>query len=94
MPWGPPQLQAAFNGNPDHVALFLSQVISHFNAYGHFYPSQWARVVAVTTVLTGEAADWVASLHNRHARELADLGLFLQSLRRWFKDDACTQATA
>lgn len=31
MPWGPPPLQATFDGTPDHVALFLSQVISHMD---------------------------------------------------------------
>lgn len=33
----------------------------------------------------------MAGLHNWHARELADLGLFLESLRSRFEDDACTQ---
>lgn len=92
VPWGPPPLQAVFNGNPDRVALFLSQVISHMDAYGHFYPSQWARVVAATMVLTGEAAGWVAGLHNIYARELADLGLFLEALHSRFEDDESTQA--
>lgn len=48
-------------------------------------------VVAITTVLTGEAADWVADLHSDHARELVDVGLFLDALRQWFEDDTWIQ---
>ncbi|KAK9409369.1 RTL1: Retrotransposon-like 1 [Crotalus adamanteus] len=43
-------------------------------------------VVAVTAVLQDEAAEWVANLHNDHARNLADVGLFLEALRSQFKD--------
>lgn len=48
-------------------------------------------VVAITTVLRGEAADWVADLYSDHARELTDIGLFLESLRARFEDDSQTQ---
>lgn len=92
IPWGPPPLQTTFDGNLECVALFLSQVISYMDAYGHFYPSPWVRVVAVTMTLTGDVADWVAGLHNRHAQELADLGSFLEALRCRFEDNASTQA--
>lgn len=78
--WGPPALQATFEGSPERVALFLSQVISHMDQYSWWYPSQWAMVVAVTSVLTEEADDWVASLHTNHARELVDMGKFLEAL--------------
>lgn len=45
--WGPPPLQAAFNGSLDRVAIFLSQVISYMDQFGHLYPSQWPMVVAI-----------------------------------------------
>lgn len=81
MPWGPPALQATFDGNPDYLALFLSQSISHLDQYTHFYPSQWAMVVTVMVTLEGEAAEWVADLHTEHAWELADAGLFVEVLQ-------------
>lgn len=84
---GPPSIQASFDGNPDRIALFLSQVISHFDLYGRFYPSQGSMVVAVTTVLMGEVADWVADLHREHARELTNIGMFLEGLRARFEDN-------
>lgn len=86
MAWGPPPLQATFDGNPDRVALFLSQIIIHMDLYGWFYPSQWVMVVAMTTVLTSEAADWVTDLHSDYARELLDMELFLEALRARFED--------
>lgn len=91
--WGPPSIHASFDGSSDGVALFLSQVISHFDPYGQFYPypSQWAVVVAVTMVLTGEAVDWVADLHSEHARELTNVGMFLESLMGRFEDETRTQ---
>lgn len=90
--WGPPPIQASFDGSSNRVALFLSQVISHFDLYGRFYPSQWSMVVAVTTVLTGEMVDWVANLHREHARELTNVGMFLEGLRGRFEDETRTQA--
>lgn len=80
-----------FDGNPDQVALFLSQVLSYINLYGRLYPTQWSMVVAITTTLTGEVADWVADLHTDHAQELTDVGLFLEGLRSRFEDDTRMQ---
>lgn len=89
--WGPPPLQATFDGSPDRLAIFLCQVISYVDLYGHLYPSQWAIVVAITTGLRGEAADWAADLHSDHARELVDVGLFLEGLRARFEDESRVQ---
>lgn len=89
--WGPPAIQATFDGSPDRVALFLSQIISHMDLYGRFYPSQWEMVMALTAVLTGKAADWVADLHSYHTRELADMGHFLEAVRFRFEDESCAQ---
>lgn len=44
-------------------------------------------VVTVNSVLTGKSADWVSDLHSEHARELTNIGMFLESLRKWFKDE-------
>lgn len=63
----PPILRATFNGNPDRLALFLSQVINHLDCYLHLYPTQWAMVVAMTAALEGEAAKWVVDLYTEHA---------------------------
>lgn len=89
--WGQPLLHVTFDRSPDQVAIFLSQVISYTDLYSHFYPSQWVMVVAIMMVLTGEAADWVADLHSKHAHELIDIGMFLGSLRAKFEDDSRTQ---
>lgn len=89
--WAHPPIQASFDGSPDVVVLFLSQVISHFDLYGRFYPLQWAMVVAITTALKGEAADWVANLHSEHARELTNVGMFLEGLRAQFDDETRAQ---
>lgn len=93
MPWGLPPIQASFDRDSGKVALFLSQVISHMDLYGHVYPSQWSMVVAVMGVLTREAANWVTDLHSDHAQELTDLGLFLEVLRVRFEDDIQVQIT-
>lgn len=82
--WEPPLLWATFDGNPDRLALFLSQVISHLDRYTHLYPSQWAMVMAVTAMLEGEAIEWVAYLHSEHV--LRNAGLFLEALNERFKD--------
>ncbi|KAG8139418.1 hypothetical protein E2320_002181 [Naja naja] len=52
--------EGLFDGNPDHIALFLSQAISHLDQYIQFYPSQWAMVVVVMVALESGAAEWVA----------------------------------
>ncbi|KAK9402123.1 RTL1: Retrotransposon-like 1 [Crotalus adamanteus] len=43
-------------------------------------------VVAVTASLQGEAAAWAADLYSNHARELVDIGLFLDALKTRFED--------
>lgn len=78
-PLGPP-IPATFDGNLDHLAMFLSQVISHLDRYALCYPSQWAMVVAIMAGLQGEAAEWAANRYSDHARELAVAGLFLKVL--------------
>lgn len=84
-------LQAAFDGNPKRVVVFITQVLSYVDLYGQFYLTQWSMVVAITAVMTGEAADWVADLHSDHAHELTDVGLFLEGLGARFEDDTRTQ---
>lgn len=70
---------------------FLQPSISHLDLYAWFYPTQWTMVVAVLAVLEGEAAEWVANLHSEHARELANVGLFLETLRALFEDGSQAQ---
>lgn len=55
------------------------------------YPSHWAMVVAITTVLKEEAADWVTDVHSDHLKQLANVGLFLEALRGCFEDNCSTQ---
>lgn len=60
-------------------------MLSYLDPYGHLYPSQWSMVVAITNVLTGEAADSVADLHSDHARELCIYRGLPPRLTEWFK---------
>lgn len=48
-------------------------------------------VIAITAVLMGEATYWVADLHSNHARELTDVGLFLEALWVRFEDESWAQ---
>lgn len=48
-------------------------------------------IVAVTAVLEGEAAEWVADLHGEHPRELAHAGLFQEALWVRFEDRSHAQ---
>ncbi|XP_039209801.1 proline-rich transmembrane protein 2-like [Crotalus tigris] len=77
--WGPPPIPVTFDGNPDHLAMFLGQAISHLDQYAQLYASQWTMVGAVTAALHGEAAAWAADLYSDHARELGSAGLFLDA---------------
>uniref|UniRef100_A0A670ZFG0 Uncharacterized protein n=1 Tax=Pseudonaja textilis TaxID=8673 RepID=A0A670ZFG0_PSETE len=46
---GPPPINTSFDGNPDRLALFLSQTVNHLELYSNCYPSQWSIIVAITT---------------------------------------------
>ncbi|KAK9395754.1 RTL1: Retrotransposon-like 1 [Crotalus adamanteus] len=48
-------------------------------------------VVAITASLQGKAAAWAADLFSDHARELGDIGLFLEALRAQFEDPSRVQ---
>ncbi|KAK9395764.1 hypothetical protein NXF25_019125 [Crotalus adamanteus] len=48
-------------------------------------------MVAITASLQGEAAAWAADLFSDHARELGDVGLFLETLRAQFEDPSRVQ---
>ncbi|KAK9409868.1 Retrotransposon-derived protein PEG10 [Crotalus adamanteus] len=82
MIWNPPPISLTFAGDPDRLAVFLSHVLKHLDRYTTLYSSNWAMVVAVTASLQGEAAD----LYSDQARELADVGLFLDALKMRFED--------
>ncbi|XP_039196943.1 uncharacterized protein LOC120306935 isoform X2 [Crotalus tigris] len=86
MVWNPPPIALTFDGDPDRLAVFLSHVLNHLDRYTTLYSSNWARVVAVTASLQGEAAAWAADLYSDQARELADVGLFLDALKTRFED--------
>lgn len=88
MVWGLPPLHLTYNGHPDRLAIFLSHAIGHLDKYAPAYPSQWAMVMPVMAALQGEAAAWVADLYSDHARELGDVGLFLDALWAQFEDIA------
>ncbi|XP_039196604.1 uncharacterized protein LOC120306793 [Crotalus tigris] len=86
MIWNPPPISLTFDGDPDRLAVFLSHVLNHLDRYTTLYSSNWAMVVAVTASLQGEAAAWAADLYSDQARELADVGLFLDALKTRFED--------
>ncbi|KAK9401553.1 hypothetical protein NXF25_012267 [Crotalus adamanteus] len=71
--------------------MFLGHVLNHLDRFAAQYTSQWAIVVAVTANLQGEAAAWAANLFTDHARELADIGSFLDALRACFEDPTRVQ---
>lgn len=89
--WDPPAIRASFDSSPEKVALFRRQVLNHFDRYGRLYTSQWDVVIAVTTVMEGKAAEWVADLYSDRAIELGDLGLFLSALQERFEDNTRAQ---
>uniref|UniRef100_A0A2D4N5L3 CCHC-type domain-containing protein n=1 Tax=Micrurus spixii TaxID=129469 RepID=A0A2D4N5L3_9SAUR len=85
--WGPPPLTAnTFDGSSHKVAVFLSQILNHFDLYGHYYSSNWFMIIAVTRVLVGEAYEWAADMFRTRAAELEDIGYFLAALRNRFED--------
>ncbi|XP_039178262.1 uncharacterized protein LOC120298525 [Crotalus tigris] len=90
-PWGVPPIPVTFDGNPDELAMFLGQAISHLDQFAQLYVSQWAMVGAITAALRGEAAAWAADLYSDHARELGSAGLFLDALHGRFEDPTRAQ---
>lgn len=62
-----PQLRATFDGNPNRLVVFLNQAIAHLDHYALAYRTQRAMVDAVVVGLEGEAAEWVADLHDENA---------------------------
>lgn len=91
MIWGLPPLHLSYDGHPDQLAMFLSHAIGHLDKYAPAYLSQWAMVMAVIAALQGEAVAWAADLYSDHARELGDVGLFLDALQAQFEDVARVQ---
>lgn len=59
--------------------------------YVDLYTSQWAMVMAVATVMEGQATDRVADLYSDHAAELGDTGMFLAALQEQFEDNTRIQ---
>lgn len=47
--------------------------------------------MAVSTVIEGEVANWVADVYSKHAGELGHIGLFLSAMQEWFEDNRWLQ---
>ncbi|KAG8130970.1 hypothetical protein E2320_017516 [Naja naja] len=89
--WGPPPIHATFDGNANHVAVFMGQIINHLDLYRKYYPTHWAMVVAITSMLEGEAGEWTACLHRKRSSAWADVGEFLETPRHRFDDSSWVQ---
>lgn len=87
----PTCFRATFDGSLGKLAYFLNWIWSHLNRYrGQYQPDQ-EMISVITDNMEGEAAEWVAQLHDEGAPELEDNNEFLQLLRTWFEDIAQRQ---
>lgn len=59
-----------FDGDPQQLAFFLTQVLTYMQEYGNEIPTEGAKVRVITLVLEGAAARWMVTLHNTNAAEL------------------------
>lgn len=84
-------MKATFDGNSEKLAFFLNQVWMHVDPHGGEYADDEAWVDVIVTNLEGEMAEWVTTLHDERAPELANLDAFLCELRAWFSDPMETQ---
>lgn len=53
-----------FNGQPDNLAYFLTQVWNYMECHEAMYPEERAWVNAVTSNLEGNAVGWLVSLQD------------------------------
>lgn len=67
---GNPPPDIKYDGDPQNLGFFLSQVLTYMQEYGRNFPTQGARVRVVTLALEGAAARWMVTLHNADALEL------------------------
>lgn len=84
---GAPAIKATFDGSPEKLAFFLSQVWVHMDRYRLAYVDNATCVNAIMTNLGGKAAEWVTALHNEGDPKLGETDTFLRELRARFGDD-------
>lgn len=72
----PPPIKATFEGNPEKLAFFLNQVVSHLDQHGAAYADNEARMDTIMDNLDREVAEWLMALHNG-APKLGDPDAFL-----------------
>ncbi|XP_034275328.1 uncharacterized protein LOC117666666 [Pantherophis guttatus] len=83
----PPTFCATFDGTPGKLAYFLNQVWAYSDQFGNQYPSDCELISAIAEGMNeGEAAEWIAELHNERAPELEDMDDFIQLMRVRFSN--------
>ncbi|XP_058032369.1 uncharacterized protein LOC131194853 [Ahaetulla prasina] len=84
----PPPFKPTFDGNPHHLAYFLSRIEAYVEQYRHQYPSERSLINAISDGMNvGLASEWIAQLHNERAPELNDVHGFMALLRNRFQND-------
>lgn len=63
----PPPFRAKFDGQPEKLAYFLTQVWNYLEQYNVAHPDKISRMGAVTSNLEGDSTEWLVSLYNEGA---------------------------
>jgi Ty3 transposon capsid-like protein/Zinc knuckle len=80
-----PALPERFDGTPSDLRSFLTQLSLLFRLYPHSYPTEALQVGLVCSLLTGTAADWLASLSGDPLPAMfQDIRLFTNNLSEVF----------
>ncbi|XP_058029007.1 uncharacterized protein LOC131193133 [Ahaetulla prasina] len=84
----PPPFKPTFDGNPHHLAYFLSRIEAYAEQYRHLYPSERSLINAISDGMNvGLASERIAQLYNEHAPELNNVHEVITLLRNRFQDD-------
>ncbi|XP_058021226.1 uncharacterized protein LOC131189232 [Ahaetulla prasina] len=84
----PPPFKPTFDGNPQHLAYFLSRIEAYAEQYRHLYPSERSLINTISDGMNvGLASEWIAQLYNAQAPELNNIHEFITLLRNRFQDD-------
>ncbi|KAK9396640.1 RGAG4: Retrotransposon gag domain-containing protein 4 [Crotalus adamanteus] len=81
-----PSFKVTFDGQPENLAYFLTQVWNYVERYGDRYPDDGSQVNVISVNLEGEVAEWLVSLYDEAAPELHDVDAFMQELWNRFED--------
>ncbi|KAK9399584.1 hypothetical protein NXF25_012603, partial [Crotalus adamanteus] len=77
-----------FDGQPEKLAYFLTQVSNYLEKYGDRYPNDESKVNVISANLAGDAVERLVLLYDEAAPELHDVDAFMQELWNQFDDPA------